>query len=59
MIRLGVPNNMERYFPVDDMEMATELHKAGFIPEYKDEDGVLYFKKSKKFITFIESHKEA
>lgn len=57
MIRLGVPNNMERYFPVDDMELATKLHKAGFIPEYKDEDGTIYFKKSKKFIKFIEAER--
>ena len=49
MLILGTPNDVSKFFACDEDWLITRLHQKGFPPMYKDEDGTVYFKKSKKF----------
>ena len=49
MLILGTPNDVSKFFACDEDWLITKLHQKGFPPMYKDEDGTVYFKKSKKF----------
>lgn len=51
MIRLGVPNNIDKYIALDEKD-AFKAHQGGAIPEWRDED-VLYFKKTSKIIKIL------
>nr|DAM67024.1 MAG TPA: hypothetical protein [Caudoviricetes sp.] len=51
MIRLGTPSNTDKYVCLEGQE-AFLAHQAGNIPEWKDEDGSLWFKRTKKLLKF-------
>lgn len=52
MIILGYPDDVSAYYCADGAE-AIELTRHGFIPLYKDGDGCLYFKRTKKLLKFL------
>lgn len=52
MIILGTPKDINAFVCVDDGSLAEVLHRANFMPLYKD-DGVFYFKKTAKIIKFL------
>lgn len=54
MIRLGTPNDVSKFFACDEDWLSFKLHQKGFPPVYKDEDGTLYFKKSKKLMQYLQ-----
>ena len=53
MLILGTPNDVSKFFACDEDWLITKLHQKGFPPMYKDEDGTVYFKKSKKFMKYL------
>lgn len=53
MIILGEPEDTGIYYYAESDE-AFKLHKAGFIPKYKAEDGGMYFKRTKKLLKFLD-----
>ena len=53
MIRLGVPNDVTKFFVCDEGWLSLKLHQKGFPPAYKDEEGTLYFKKSNKLMQYL------
>lgn len=55
MIRLGTPSQIDKYIILDDDE-AFMAHQSGFPPEWKSEDGALWFKKTNKFVKWLESN---
>ena len=55
MIRLGTPSQIDKYIILDDNE-AFLAHQSGFPPEWKSEDGTLWFKKTNKFVKWLESN---
>lgn len=48
IIRLGSPENASAYWYSDDAEIITKLHQNKCMPEWKDLDGTVFFKKSRK-----------
>lgn len=54
MLILGTPNDVSKFFACDEDWLITRLHQKGFPPAYKDEDGTVYFKRSKKFMEYLE-----
>ena len=55
MIRLGTPSQIDKYIILDDNE-AFMAHQSGFPPEWKSEDGTLWFKKTNKLVKWLESN---
>ena len=53
MLILGTPNDVSKFFACDEDWLITKLHQKGFPSMYKDEDGTVYFKKSKKFMKYL------
>ena len=51
MIRLGTPADVSKYVCLDG-NLAFMAHRAGNIPEWKDDDGGLWFKRTKKMLKF-------
>ena len=51
MIRLGTPSDTSKYVCLDG-NLAFMAHQAGNIPEWKDDDGSLWFKRTKKMLKF-------
>lgn len=49
MIRLGTPADVSKYVCLDG-NLAFMAHHAGNIPEWKDDDGSLWFKRTKKML---------
>ena len=47
MILLGTPADVSKYVCLDG-NLAFMAHQAGNIPEWKDDDGSLWFKRAKK-----------
>lgn len=54
MLILGTPNDVSKFFTCDEDWLITRLHQKGFPPMYKDEDGTVYFKKSKKLVKYLD-----
>lgn len=54
MLILGTPNDVSKFFACDEDWLITKLHQKGFPPMYKDEDGTVYFKKSKKLVKYLD-----
>ena len=48
MLRIGSPNDVTNYIFTDDGELIYNLHRQGIQPEWKDYDGCVYFKKSRR-----------
>ena len=53
MLILGTPNDVSKFFACDEDRLITKLHQKGFPRVYKDEDGTVYFRKSKKFEKYL------
>lgn len=53
MLILGTPDDVSKFFACDEDWLITRLHQKGFPPMYKDEDRTVYFKKSKKFMKYL------
>lgn len=53
MLILGTPNDVSKFFACDEEWLITRLHQKGFPPMYKDKEGTVYFKKSKKFEKYL------
>lgn len=51
MIRLGTPSDTSKYVCLDGPH-ALMAHRAGNCPEWKDDDGSLWFKRTKKLLKF-------
>ena len=49
MIRLGTPSDTSKYVCLDG-QYALMAHQAGNCPEWKDDDGSLWFKRTKKLL---------
>ena len=49
MIRLGTPSDTSKYVCLDS-NLAFMAHQAGNIPEWKDDDDSLLFKRTKKIL---------
>ena len=54
MLILGTPNDVSKFFACDEDWLITRLHQKGFPPMYKDEEGTVYFKKSKKLVKYLD-----
>lgn len=54
MLILGTPNDVSKFFACDEDWLIIKLHQKGFPPIYKDEDGTVYFKKSKKLVKYLD-----
>lgn len=54
MLILGTPNDVSKFFACDEDWLITKLHQKGFPPMYKDEEGTVYFKKSKKLVKYLD-----
>jgi len=53
MVILGVPNDLDSFIMVDDIE-GFELQQLGFHPMYRDGE-MLYFKRAKKILKAIQN----
>ena len=53
MLILGTPNDVSKFLDCDEDWLITKLHQKRYPPMYKDEDGTVYFKKSKKFMKYL------
>lgn len=53
MLILSTPNDVSKFFACDEEWLIIKLHQKGFPPMYKDEDGTVYFKKSKKLMRYL------
>ena len=51
MIRLGTPSDTSKYVCLDG-HSAVMAHRAGNRPAWKDDDGSLWFKRTKKLLKF-------
>lgn len=54
MLILGTPNDVSKFFACDEDWLIIKIHQKGFSPMYKDEDGTVYFKKSKKLVKYLD-----
>ena len=54
MLILGTPNDVSKFFACDEDWLIIKIHQKGFPPMYKDEDGTVYFKKSKKLVKYLD-----
>lgn len=52
MIILGTPKDINAFICIDDGFIVETLHRANFMPMYKD-DGVFYFKKTAKLQRYL------
>lgn len=55
MLILGKPRRTNDYYMANNDE-AVFLQTESFIPMYKDDDGVYYFKLNRKLKTFLEEN---
>lgn len=56
MIRLGSPDNLEKYKYTDDGDIIFRVHQLGIHPDWKDMDGTVYFKITNKLIKTLAKH---
>lgn len=52
MIKIQTPQNINNFILIKDSDKILELHKNGFLPCYKDLDGV-YFKSTPEILKIL------